>query len=128
MDQHATVELVGATCLVATGISHWMYPKSWSALFQQWAAEGIPGAFKNALLHATVGALFVATHPVFTGRSSILTYWAAAVFAKGLFYLVAPGVGVQSMQSLTPERSERLRWMGVPMVILGLIIGVGAWS
>ncbi|MEM7049271.1 MAG: hypothetical protein AAF604_06410 [Acidobacteriota bacterium] len=122
MNGTIVVELVGATCLCATGISHWLHPEAWSEHFARLAEKGNAGALSNGLMHAGVGAFFVASHPVFFGWRALLTYWALAVLAKGLFYLVAPEVGVRSMAACTPERARRLRWAGLPMTILGLVV------
>ena len=123
VDAHQTVELLAATGLVVTGLSHVLHHRGWSDLFVGWAERGTSGALMNGLLHAAVGAFFVATHPVFGGARSITTWWAALVLAKGLTYLVAPELGLRQMRRLTPERAERLRWIGVPMAALGVVIG-----
>ena len=117
------VELVGAACLCATGWSHWRHHGAWSRHFARWSEMGNSGALLNGLLHAGVGALFVLVHPVFTGPSSLLTWWATLVLIKGLTYLVAPSIGLRSMRRVAPDRSRSLRWVGVPMVALGLAVG-----
>ncbi len=119
------VEILGGVCLCITGVSHWLHPEAWCRHFESLAANGIPGAFSNGLMHAGVGALFVATHPVFTGWSAILTYWALLVLAKGLLYLLFPSVGLRAMRACTPDKAPKMRRIGIPMVLLGLVI-IGA--
>ena len=127
LNQIQTVQAIAAACLCVTGVSHWLHPRTWCAFFAQLAERGEAGAFANGLLHAGVGAFFVALHPVWTGLACVLTYWACAMFAKGLLYLLAPHLGLSSMRALTPERAERMRWVGLPMVALGLLAAVCAF-
>ena len=119
-DSIQIAEWVAAPCLVVTGVSHWVWPKAWCALFRRWVDQGPAGARKNGLLHAVVGATFLLAHPVFIGWCSIPTYWACAVLVKGLVVLARPGLGLASMRLATTNRAERLRWAGVPMVALGV--------
>lgn len=127
MDHHAVIEIVAAVCLIATGVSHVVAHGAWATLFRRWSEGGESGALINGLLHAGVGGLFLVSHPVFTGYASVLTYWAALVLTKGLVCLVAPGIGLRSLRALTPERAGRLRWVGMPMVALGVVIGSAAF-
>lgn len=128
MSPHQAVEIVASVALVATGLSHWLHHDAWARLFAGWAASGRSGALMNGLMHAGVGVLFLTAHPVFTGASSILTWWAVLVAAKGLLYLVLPSIGLASMRRLTEERAASLRWVGLPMVALGVVIGAVALS
>lgn len=124
MSAYETVESVAAVALVATGLSHWLHHDAWADLFARWAEAGRSGALMNGLIHAGVGAVFLTAHPVFTGASSVLTWWAVLVTAKGLLYIVLPSVGVSSMRRLTRERAAALRWVGLPMIGLGVAIGL----
>ena len=119
---YIAVEILAGVCLCVTGVSHWLYAEAWCRHFTRLAEQGAEGAFLNGLMHAGVGALFLATHPVFTGWHSILTYWATLLVAKGLLYLLCPTVGLRAMRGCTPEKAPRLRLIAIPMVALGLVI------
>ena len=119
---YITVEILGGVCLCVTGVSHWLHAEAWSRHFEALAEKGTEGVFCNGLMHAGVGALFLATHPVFTGWHAVLTYWAILVLVKGLIYLVVPSIGLRAMRGCTPDRVPRMRWVGVPMITLGIVI------
>ena len=128
MEATTVVELVGATCLVATGASHWFHAEMWCRQFESLAARGPTGARINGLFHGAVGGLFVALHPVFAGWNSVFTYWALAVAVKGALYLVAPRVGLRAMVNCTPDKAPKMRWAGVAMAALGLVVAGIAWA
>ena len=118
-----SIELVAAAALCATGLSHWRGARAWAALFTRWAELGEAGALMNGMLHAGVGGAVVAAHPIFRGGAALLTIWALLVLAKGLIYLVFPSFGLRQMERMTPERAHGLRWIGLPMIALGVAIG-----
>lgn len=120
--QFLVVELLAGVCLCCTGLSHWFHAESWCKHFADLAEKGTPGVFANALMHAGVGALFIATHPVFVGWNAILTYWACLVLAKGLFYLIAPAIGLRAMRACDPKKATRMRYAAIPMLALGVTI------
>ena len=131
---HFTVEILGGVCLCVTGLSHWLHAEAWCRFFARLAEKGTEGALCNGLMHGGVGALFLATHPVFVGWHSILTYWALLLVAKGLIYLAWPEVGLRSMRRCTPDAASQMKWVAIPLITLGLliiviaVIGVGEVS
>jgi hypothetical protein len=84
--------------------------------------RGKPGVLVNGMLSLSFGSIIVAFHNVWSGLAMVLTIVGWAHVAKSLVVLVAPGVGMRSLQRVSVERSRELIMAGAVFLVLSALM------
>jgi hypothetical protein len=110
---------VAVTALIV-GVSHLLQPGAWIEFFRQLHGLGKPGAFVNGALSPVPGAVIVAGHGVWTWPGVVLTAFGWLLVVKGAVCLLAPEVGLRSMERV-PSRAGFMAGGAV-------VLGVAGWA
>jgi uncharacterized protein YjeT (DUF2065 family) len=125
------IERLTALVFLITGLSHVAAPRAWVRFFLAMRAQGEPAGLLNAYVHAPLGLLIVAFHPVWSGPGLIFTLLGWALTLKGLLYFLWPGLALKTMAHLAEEKAWRFQVAGAASVLLGLFLGwialAGPW-
>jgi len=113
------VQIFAAINFLAMGLSHIVQHRAWKEFFVFLHARGNVGNFINAFLALGMGSLIFAFHRVWNGIPLLLTLYALASLAKGSLFLVAPQLGLRSMENATNKDSRLFILPGVMLTALG---------
>ena len=113
------VQIFAAINFLAMGLSHIVQHRAWKEFFVFLHARGNVGNFVNAFLALGMGSLIFAFHRVWSGIPLLLTLYALASLAKGTLFLIAPQVGLRSMENATEKDSRLFMVPGVMLMALG---------
>jgi hypothetical protein len=119
---YEAIELFAALTFLVTGLSHLVQPRGWVEFFIWLRSKGHAGVFVNGLLSLTFGSLVVAFHNVWSGLPVILTIVGWLHVVKGTVSLVAPSVGMRSLERVSPERKGEFVGAGVGLLALSAIM------
>lgn len=122
------IERLTALALAVTGLSHLLAPRAWTLLFVQMRERGAAGGLLNAYIHAPLGWLIVAFHPVWSGPGLVVTLIGWALAIKGTLYFLWPGLARRSLAHISEERAGDFRIAGAFSLALGLAVAWIAWS
>lgn len=118
------LQLAAALNLGALGLSHILRPQVWADYFIRLREQGEAAAFAVAMPTLAAGAVIVAFHDVWTGLPLVLTLYGWALVAKGVLYLLAPSVGLRSLNRVSRERSRGFIAPGVFLVAVAALLAV----
>ncbi len=113
------VQVFAAINFLAMGLSHIVQHRAWKEFFVFLRARGNVGNFFNAFLALGMGSLIFAFHRVWSGIPLLLTLYALASLAKGTLFLIAPQIGLRSMENATEKDSRLFIGAGVMLMALG---------
>ncbi len=116
------IQLYAAVNFLVIGLSHLLQPRVWVDFFVWLRTKGHTGVFLNGMLSLSFGSIIVAFHNVWTGLPTILTVIGWAQVAKGLVSLVAPQLGVRSLERVSPERSGEFVAAGAVFLALAALM------
>jgi hypothetical protein len=119
---HEAIELFAALNFLVTGLSHLVQPRGWVEFFVWLRSKGHAGVFVNGLLSLTFGSLVVAFHNVWTGLPMVLTIVGWLHVAKGTLSLVAPSVGMRSLERVSLERKGEFLGAGIGLLALAAVM------
>jgi uncharacterized protein YjeT (DUF2065 family) len=118
----SSVEMLTAVCLLVTGLSHILQPRTWARFFIMLREKGEVGSFLNGLLHFPLGAIIVSFHPVWRGIPLIVTIMGWGLVVKSLLYLTYPKHGMRMLARVSVERDWEFVVAGVVSIALGGLI------
>jgi hypothetical protein len=116
------IQLYAAVNFLVIGLSHLLQPRVWVDFFVWLRTKGHTGVFLNGMLSLSFGSIIVAFHNVWTGLPTILTVIGWAQVAKGLVSLVAPQLGMRSLERVSPERSGEFVAAGAVFLALAALM------
>ena len=117
------IQLYAAVNFVVIGLSHLLQPRAWVDFFAWLRTKGHTGVFVNGMLSLSFGSIIVSFHNVWTGLPTVLTVIGWAQVAKGLVSLVAPRLGMRSLERVAPERAWEFVAAGAVFLALGALMG-----
>ena len=112
------IEMLAAIHLFILGMSHVLQPRAWVRFFIHLRELGEPGSFWNAFLNLGIGSLVVSFHNVWSGIPAVLTVLGWAWVAKSVIYLLAPSVGLKSLERVSLETAGKFRPVGAALVVV----------
>jgi uncharacterized membrane protein len=121
-----TVELVAALGLAVLGLSHLLHPRAWVDFFAKIRAAGEAGIFIHAILHLLPGWLLVASHNRWSGVGMIVTIIGWGWVIKGSVYMLAPGVGLRTLDRFGPGMAGGLQIGGAVLVVVAGVLAAAA--
>lgn len=104
------------------GLSHLLQPRVWVDYFTWLRSKGHAGVFVNGMLSLGFGSIIVAFHNVWSGPAVVLTVVGWAQVVKGLSNLVAPQLGMRSMERVSTDRAWEFRVAGAMFLGLGALL------
>ena len=116
------IEMFAAVNFLVTGLSHLLRPRSWVEFFVWLRSKGDAGVFVNGLMSLGFGSIVVAFHNVWSGLPMVLTIVGWAHVAKALLIFVAPGLGMRSLERVSPERAHELAAAGAVLLALSALM------
>jgi hypothetical protein len=116
------IEIFAAVNFLVIGLSHVAQPRAWNELFVLLRERGKPGVLVNGMLSLSFGSIIVAFHNVWSGLAMVLTIVGWAHVVKSLVTLVAPSVGMRSLQRVSVERSQELVVAGAMFLVLSSLM------
>ena len=116
------VQIFAAVNFLVIGLSHMTQPRAWIELFVLLRERGKAGVLVNGMLSLTFGSIVVAFHNVWSGLAMVLTIVGWANVTKALVILVAPGVGMRSLQRVSVDRSREFVVAGAMFLILSALM------
>jgi hypothetical protein len=116
------IEMFAAVNFTVTGLSHVLQSRGWVEFFVWLRSKGHAGVFVNGLLSLGFGSVVVGFHNVWTGLPMVLTIVGWAHVTKALLILVAPEVGMRSLERVSPERGHELVVAGAALLALGALM------
>jgi hypothetical protein len=116
------VQMFAAVNFLVIGLSHVAQPRAWNELFVLLRERGKPGVLINGMLSLTFGSIIVAFHNVWSGLPMVLTIVGWANVTKALVILVAPDVGMRSLQRVSVDRGRELVVAGTVFLILSAMM------
>jgi hypothetical protein len=116
------IQIFAAVNFLVIGLSHVVQPRAWNELFVLLRDRGKPGVLVNGMLSLSFGSIIVAFHNVWSGLAMVLTIVGWLHVAKSLVTLVAPGVGMRSLQRVSVERSRELIMAGAVFLVLSALM------
>lgn len=123
---HEAIQIFAGLNFVVMGASHIVAHRAWQTFFADLHARGATGNFVNAMLALGMGTLIVGFHRVWSGVPVLLTIYGVASTAKGALFLMAPKVGLSSIERAATKDSRLFVVPGVILLALGtaLLLGV----
>jgi len=119
------VERLTALCFLMTGLSHLTAPKAWARFFIQVRGLGDTAGLVNAWIHAPLGLLIVAFHPVWSGPALLVTLVGWGLTVKGTLHFCFPVLTQRTLSQVSVERAWMFQVAGV--FALG-VAGVAGWA
>jgi hypothetical protein len=116
------IEMFAAVNFTVTGLSHLLQPRAWVEFFVWLRGKGHAGVLVNGLLSLGFGSIVVAFHNVWTGLPMVLTIVGWAHVAKALLLLVAPELGMRSLERVSPERRHEFVAAGAVLLALSALM------
>jgi uncharacterized membrane protein len=116
------VQIYAAVNFLVIGLSHIAQPRAWNELFVLLRERGKAGVLVNGMLSLSFGSIIVAFHNVWSGLPMVLTIIGWANVTKALVILVAPDVGMRSLQRVSVDRSRELVAAGTVFLILSAMM------
>jgi hypothetical protein len=115
----SAVQIFAAINFLAMGLSHIVQHRAWKEFFVFLHARGNVSNFINAFLALGMGSLIFAFHRVWSGIPLLLTLYALTSLAKGALFLIAPQVGLRSMENATTKDSRLFIAPGMLLIAFG---------
>jgi hypothetical protein len=115
------------TCLVV-GLSHLMQPQAWAEAFAALHRLGKPGAFTNGGLSLLPGAVFVTTHPVWSGPAMVLTLLGWLLVLKGAVCFLAPELALRGMGRAGAGKGREFTGGGLLLLAVAGVLGYVLWA
>jgi uncharacterized membrane protein len=112
------IEIFAAVNFLVIGLSHMIQPRAWNELFVLLRDRGMPGVLVNGMLSLSFGSIIVAFHNVWSGLPMVLTIVGWLNVAKSLVNLVAPSVGMRSLQRVEVSRTHEMVIAGGVFLLL----------
>ena len=125
MNTIQSIELFTAINLFIIGLSHLIQPKSWVDFFLFLHSKGNVGNIINALIAIGLGSLILSFHFVWNWPWLLVTVYGLLQVIKGLIYLLKPSIGIRNIGSVTMEKANKFRWVGLLIFIFSLLIIYG---
>jgi len=72
-----------------------------------------------------MGSFIMSFHFIWSWPRILITVYGLSQIVKGLIYLLEPSIGLASIGKVTMDKSNKYRWIGLPMFILSLVIIYG---
>ena len=116
------IQIYAAVNFLVIGLSHVAQPRAWNELFVLLRERGKAGVLVNGMLSLSFGSIIVAFHNVWSGLAMVLTIVGWANVTKALVILVAPGVGMRSLQRVSVARSHEMVVAGSVFLILSALM------
>ena len=125
----AAIERMTGLAFLVVGLSHLLQPVGWARFFEQLRAKGAPGAFINAMMSLSLGALIVGFHGTqWSGWPAVVTFIGWAQVLKGTIHMCAPTYSLRSMGMVPVEKAWKFRVAGAVMLPLAATILVKSWG
>jgi hypothetical protein len=100
------IDRMTGVAFLVVGLSHVLRPREWVQFFEQLRAKGAPGAFINAMMSLSVGAIIVGFHGTqWNGWHALVTIIGWGMVNKGFWHMCFPRYSLRSMATVTPEKS-----------------------
>ena len=112
------VERLTAIAFLITGLSHLFAHKAWARFFMRVRSLGEAAGFVNAWIHAPLGLIIVAFHPVWSGPGLLITLVGWSLTVKGALYFCAPRLAQRTLAGVSEERAWAFRVAGGLALIL----------
>jgi hypothetical protein len=116
------IEMFAAVNFLVTGLSHLLQSRGWVEFFVRLRSKGQAGVFVNGLLSLGFGSIVVAFHNVWSGLPMVLTIVGWAHVAKALLIMSAPGLGMRSLERVSPERAHEFVAAGAVLLALSALM------
>ena len=120
-----SIELFTAINLGIVGLSHFLQPKIWVDYFIFLHSKKHIGNIVNALTALGIGSFILSFHFIWYWPKVLITAYGLSQVLKGLIYLLKPSIGIASIGKVTMEKSIKMKWAGLAMFILSLVIIYG---
>jgi hypothetical protein len=123
MPMEVAIERMTGIALLVVSLSHIAQPKGWAEFFAQLRARGAPGAFVNAMMSLSLGALIVGFHGnEWRGWPALVTVVGWAQVLKGFLHMCFPAYSLRSMAMVPVEKAWKFSVAGAVMLPLALAI------
>src|SRR5215212_3814383 len=117
MSSAVAIERMTGLAFLVVGLSHVLQPVGWAEFFAQLRARGAPGAFVNAMMSLSLGALIVGFHGTqWSGWPAVVTFIGWAQVLKGTIHMCAPAHGLRSMAMVPVAQAWKFRVAGAVMI------------
>ena len=116
------IEMFAALNFLVIGLSHLLQPRAWVEFFAWLRSKGHTGVFLNGMLSLLFGSIIVSFHNVWTGLATVLTVIGWAQVAKGLVSLVAPRLGMRSLERVSADRAREFVAAGAVFLALSALM------
>lgn len=123
MDIITGVERLTALAFLLNGLSHLAAPRAWARFFVEMRDERAAPGLLNAYLHAPLGLLIAAFHPVWSGPALLVTLLGWGLVLKGTLYFVWPQLALKSMAHVSEARVGEFRVAGALSLVIGVYAG-----
>jgi hypothetical protein len=119
------IDTMTAVAFLVVGLSHLLRPREWVELFEQLRARGAPGAFINAMMSLSMGALIVGFHGTnWSGGHALVSFIGWGMVNKGFWHMCFPRYSLRSMGRVTPEKSWQFAVAGGVLMSLAAVVVV----
>ena len=121
------IERMTGLAFLVVGLSHLLQPVVWAQFFEQLRAKGPPGAFINAMMSLSLGAVIVGFHGTqWSGWPAVVTAIGWGQVLKGTIHMCVPAWSLRSMAMVPVEKAWKFRVAGGLMIPLAATILVKA--
>jgi hypothetical protein len=117
------IERLTALLLLMTSLSHIAAPLAWARLFARLRESGELAGLGIAAIHAPLGVLILAFHPVWSWPGVVVTALGYALAAKSLLYLLVPRLAQRTIPGDPEAHAWRYRAAGLLMLPFATWIG-----
>jgi uncharacterized protein YjeT (DUF2065 family) len=119
------VEIAAAVILLITGLSQMYLSSLWMTYYRRITEAGEQGVRLHGLLTLAIGTIVLRLHWVWSGAAIVLSLLGVFMLAEGLLCIVAPKLGVQSLQILDETTKARtLTFTGVLVIVVAGVLAV----
>jgi uncharacterized protein YjeT (DUF2065 family) len=118
------VERLAAFVLFLTGLSHLVAPRAWLHLFGRIRAQEDAAGILLAAVHAPLGLLIAAMHPVWSGAGLLVTLIGWALLLKSLAYLLSPAHAMRVLDASLAAGERPFRLGGLLLLPIAALV---AW-
>ena len=116
------VEAIAAVLLFVVGLSQIYASHIWVAYYQRVTEVGERGVRLHGVLGLAIGLLILRLHWVWSDPGAVLTLLGLFFAAEGILCVVAPKLGVQSLQVI--DESTKARTLVFTGVLAVVVAGV----
>ncbi len=119
------VDAAAAVILFVVGLTQIYASGLWMTYYRRITEAGEQGVRLHGLLSLAIGTLILRLHWVWSGASVVLSLLGVFMLAEGLLCVMAPKLGVRSLQVLDEASKARtLFFTGVFVIVVAGVLAV----